>query len=49
MHNQKSMNNFGYFKAILKTQGILASDTVVSSAGEKQGDIVKIVIEGDLP
>ena len=39
----------GYFKAILKTQGILAPDTIISSAGEKSGDIVRIVIEGDLP
>lgn len=39
----------GYFKAILKTQGILSPDTVVSTTGEKNGDIVKVVIEGDLP
>lgn len=39
----------GIFKAILKTQGILAPDTVVSSSGTKQGNIVQIVIEGDLP
>ena len=39
----------GIFKAILKTQGILASDTIVSSSGTKQGNIVQIVIEGDLP
>lgn len=39
----------GYFKAILKTKGILARDTIVSSAGEKQGNLVKVVIEGDLP
>lgn len=39
----------GYFKAILKTQGILSPDTVVSTPGEKSGDIVKVVIEGDLP
>ncbi|MBR1802491.1 MAG: hypothetical protein IJ777_00715 [Clostridia bacterium] len=39
----------GYFKAILKTQGILARDTIVSTASEKQGNLVKIVIEGDLP
>lgn len=39
----------GYFKAILKTQGILSPDTVVSTTGEKSGDIVKVVIEGDLP
>lgn len=39
----------GYFKAILRTQGILSPDTIVSSSGEKSGDIVKVVIEGDLP
>lgn len=39
----------GYFKAILRTQGILASDTITSSAGTKQGDLVKITIEGELP
>lgn len=39
----------GYFKAILKVQGILAPDTIVSSSGVKEGDLVKIVIEGDLP
>ncbi len=39
----------GYFKAILRTQGILLSDTVVSSEGVKSGDLVKITIEGDLP
>lgn len=39
----------GYFKAILRVKGILAPDTVVSSSGEKQGDIVKVTIEGDLP
>lgn len=39
----------GIFKAILKTQGILAPDTVVSSSGTKSDNIVQIVIEGDLP
>lgn len=39
----------GIFKAILKTQGILESNTVVSSPGTKQGNIVQTVIEGDLP
>jgi len=39
----------GIFKAILKTQGILAPDTVVSSSGTKSGNIVQVVIEGDLP
>lgn len=39
----------GYFKAILRTKGILAPDTVVSSQGEKDGKLVKVSIEGDLP
>lgn len=39
----------GIFKAILKTQGILAPDTVVSSSGTKSGNVVQVVIEGDLP
>ncbi len=39
----------GIFKAILKTQEILAPDTVVSSSGTKSGSVVQIVIEGDLP
>ena len=40
-------DELGYFKAKLKEEGILTN--VVSSQGEKQGDFVKIVIEGDLP
>lgn len=39
----------GIFKAILKTQKILDPDTIVSSSGTKQGNVVQIVIEGDLP
>lgn len=39
----------GYFKAILKTQGILSPSTVVSSDGERSGKVVKVRIEGDLP
>ncbi len=39
----------GYFKAIVKTQGILAPESVTSSTGEKSGDLVRIVIEGELP
>lgn len=39
----------GIFKAILKTQGILAPNTVVSSSGTKSGNVVQVVIEGDLP
>ncbi len=41
----------GYFKARIKEDNILKRDTVVSSQGEKtgEGDMVKIVIEGELP
>lgn len=39
----------GYFKAVLRLQGILEPDTIVSSSGEKQGSVVKVVIEGELP
>ncbi len=40
-------DELGYFKAKLKEDRILTN--VVSTQGEKQGDFVKIVIEGDLP
>ena len=39
----------GYFKTVLKTQGILKSDSVVSTPGTKNGDLIKITIEGELP
>ena len=37
----------GYFKTVLKTQGILTN--VVSTAGTKDGDLIRITIEGELP
>ena len=40
-------DELGYFKAKLKEDGILTN--VVSTQGQKEGDFVKIVIEGDLP
>ena len=40
-------DELGYFKAKLKEDNILTN--VVSTQGEKQGEFVKIVIEGDLP
>ena len=43
----KYYDELGYFKAKLKEDGILKN--IVSTQGEKQGDFVKIVIEGDLP
>ena len=43
----KYYDELGYFKAKLKKDRIL--DKVNSTQGEKQGEFVKIVIEGDLP
>ena len=40
-------DELGYFKAKLSEDRIL--NNVVSTQGEKQGNFVKIVIEGDLP
>lgn len=40
-------DELGYFKLKLKEDGILTN--VVSTQGENQGDVVKMVIEGDLP
>ena len=37
----------GYFKAVLTTNGILTN--VKSSSGTKNGDVVQVTIEGDLP
>lgn len=45
----KKYEQLGYFKAKIKEDNILAKNTVVSSQGEKDGDFVKVVIEGDLP
>lgn len=39
----------GYFKGVLQTKGILTPTTVISTSGVKQGNVVKIVIEGDMP
>lgn len=39
----------GYFKAILKTEGLLEAKTITSSSGVKQGNLVTVTIEGDLP
>ena len=37
----------GYFKALIDSKGIL--DQVKSSSGTKEGNTVKVTIEGDLP
>lgn len=39
----------GIFKGTLIVEGVLNPSTVVSTSGIKQGEIVKITIEGDLP
>ena len=39
----------GYFKVKIANENILKADTVVSTMGTKDGDMVKIVIEGELP
>ncbi len=39
----------GYFKTVLKTQGILKSESVVSTPGTKSENLIKITIEGELP
>ena len=38
-----------YFKVKIANENILKADTVVSTMGTKDGNMVKIVIEGDLP
>lgn len=38
-----------YFKALLKSEGVLEPTSVVSSEAVKEGNLVKIVIEGELP
>ena len=38
-----------YFKALLKSKGVLEPSSVVSSEATKEGSVVKIVIEGELP
>ena len=37
----------GYFKAVLTTNGILQN--VKSTPGQKNGSVVEVTIEGDLP
>jgi len=45
----RKYEQLGYFKAKIKEDNILSKNTVVSSQGEKDGDFVKVTIEGDLP
>ena len=39
----------GYFKGKIIADGILSPSTVISTSGVKQDNLIKIVIEGDLP
>ena len=43
------MYQLGYFKAKIKEDNVLMKNTVVSSQGERDGDFIKVTIEGDLP
>lgn len=45
----KRYDQLGIFKVTLRERGILLPNTIVSSTGEKTGDYVKVVIEGDMP
>ena len=45
----KKYEQLGYFKTVLKTQGILKSESVVSTPGTKSEDLIRITIEGELP
>lgn len=38
-----------YFKALLKSKAVLQPNSIVSSDATKEGNVVKIVIEGELP
>ena len=39
----------GYFKVKIKSDGILVPTSVVSTQGIKQGNVVTVTIEGELP
>ena len=45
----KKYEQLGYFKAKIKEDNILLKNTVISSQGQKDGEFIKVVIEGDLP
>ena len=45
----RNYGQLGFLTAKIKTDGILQKDTVVSTAGEKNNDIITMKIEGDLP
>lgn len=45
----KKYEQLGYFKAKIKEDNILTKNTVISTQGQKEGEFIKVVIEGDLP
>ena len=45
----RNYGQLGFLTAKIKTDEILQKDTVVSTAGEKNNDIITMKIEGDLP
>ena len=45
----RKYEQLGYFKAKIKEDNVLMKNTVVSSQGERDGDFIKVTIEGDLP
>ncbi len=45
----RKYEQLGYFKARIKEDNILVKNTVVSTQGEKDGEFVKVTIEGDVP
>lgn len=45
----ESYDLLGFFKGSLIVDGILSPSTVTSTSGVKQDNLIKIVIEGDLP
>ena len=45
----RDYGQLGFLTAKIKTDGILQKDTVISTAGEKNNNIITMKIEGDLP
>ena len=45
----KKYEQLAYFKALLKSNGVLEPASIVSSGPQKESEFVKIIIEGELP
>ena len=45
----RKYEQLGYFKAKIKEDNVLTKNTVISSEAEKDGDYIKVSIEGELP